>query len=79
LHDRIYWRMGDGKSALRVGDWKIVRASAREPFELYHLATDESEKQNLAGQQPTRFSELVRAWMAMDSEMQPPIQLAKPN
>lgn len=79
LHDRIYWRMGNGKSALRVGDWKIVRAASREPFELYHLATDESEKQNLASQQPARFSELVRAWMAMDSEMQPPIQLAKPN
>lgn len=79
LHERIYWRMGYGKSALRVGDWKIVRPAAREPFELYHLAADKEEKQNLAGEQPARFSELVRAWMAMDSEMQPPIQLTKPE
>jgi arylsulfatase B len=75
LHDRIYWRMGGSKTALRVGDWKIVRPAAREAFELYHLAVDAAEKENLASEHPARLSELVHAWMAMDSEMEPPIVL----
>jgi len=79
LHERIYWRMGGGRTALRVGDWKIIRTATREPFELYHLAADASEKENLAGEHPARLSEMVHAWLAMDSEMQAPIVLITPK
>ncbi len=75
MHDRVYWRMQGGKTALRQGDWKIVRPSAKEPFELYHLAADISETNNLAADQPTKLRELVHAWLALDSEMAEPIEL----
>lgn len=56
-----------GARALRKGDWKIVW-SKRMPdeiqWELYHLANDRCETQNLAGNQPERVSEMVAEWNA---------------
>lgn len=78
IHPRIYWRMGQGKTALRENDWKIVRPGAGKAFELYHLAGDASETQDLANAEPAKLRELVHAWLAMDSEMAEPIKLLKP-
>ncbi|MGV3485275.1 MAG: sulfatase-like hydrolase/transferase [Planctomycetaceae bacterium] len=78
LHPRIYWRMGRGKTALRQDDWKIVRPGPGKPFELYHLAVDEAEADDLAAKEPVRMRELVHAWMSMDSEMPEPIQVSRP-
>lgn len=78
IHSRIYWRMGQGKTALRENDWKIVRPGTGRPFELYHLAGDEAESHDLAGAEPAKLRELVHAWMSMDSEMVEPIKLLKP-
>lgn len=44
--------------ALRVGDWKIMRNDARQPWELYYLPDDKPEKNNLAEQHPDRVSEM---------------------
>lgn len=74
----LYWRLG-GKSALRAGDWKIVRNPARNegrrspvPWELYNLATDISESTDLAAEEPARLRELVKTWEQLDGEMQEP-------
>jgi arylsulfatase len=54
--------------ALRVGDWKIVASGAGVPWELYNLAKDRSETQDLAGRFPQRVKELAAIWTEHDQE-----------
>jgi arylsulfatase A-like enzyme len=75
IHERIYWRMTNGKTALRDGDWKIVRTGRQKAFELYHLTVDQAEKNDLANDEPAQLKRLVHAWMSMDSEMVESIKL----
>ena len=57
-HDYLYWEFheGGGKQALRMGDWKGVRLNVSKPdeqvFELYNLAEDTHEDNNLASSHP---------------------------
>ena len=72
-HQTLYWRQG-GKTALRHGDWKLLRMGKRlDPgnarWELYDLSKDISEKQNLATSHPERLSELIERWQKMNAEM----------
>ena len=46
-------------AALRMGDWKMVREKPEEPWELYHLGDDPSEKIDLAHNNPQKLKELV--------------------
>jgi arylsulfatase len=41
--------------------WKAV-SSFKEPWELYHLAKDRSETQNLAKAHPEKLKALVALW-----------------
>lgn len=48
-HKYLYWE--DGKAtAVRMQDWKAVRPAPKKPFELYNLATDIREQNNVATQ-----------------------------
>ncbi len=76
-HHSIYWRMNRGKMAFRSGNWKIVRPNKQAPIELYHLASDLGESENLAGRHPDKLKELVNGWSAMDAEMADPIRLSE--
>jgi arylsulfatase A-like enzyme len=49
--------------ALRQGDWKLVHNLPTQGFELFNLASDPQEKQNLADQQPARLRKLKDAMM----------------
>ncbi|MDE6179363.1 MAG: arylsulfatase, partial [Duncaniella sp.] len=57
-HEYLYWEFheGGGKQAIRVGDWKGVRLNVGEPskttFELYNLAEDIHEDNNVAASHP---------------------------
>lgn len=75
LHDDVYWRMSNGKTAYRSGNWKIVRPKQNNPIELYHLSGDLREQRNLAAEQPERLRDLVNRWKAVDVTMAPPIEL----
>lgn len=55
----LFWRMGSSK-AVRRGAWKLC-VRGRRPPELYNLATDLGEQENLAGAQPTILSDLQKA------------------
>lgn len=52
--DSFYWELHEGKpiQAVRFGDWKAVRNGPAAPVELYDLAKDAGERNNLASQYP---------------------------
>ena len=67
-HPYLYWEFHEqgGKQAVRMGNWKGVRLNVGDPtktaFELYDLATDIHEDNNVATEHPeivTRISELM--------------------
>jgi len=55
------------RSALRDGDWKIVRKETPEAlWELYNLADDRTETRNLAAELPEKLQALVATWTELD-------------
>ncbi len=62
----LFWRTGGstgGQSAARKGDWKLFRTDAgtNSVNELYNLATDLGESNNLAAAFPDKVAVLVAA------------------
>jgi len=57
------------KNALRHGDWKITTIEEDGQWELYNLATDRGETQNLANEHPEKLEELVLLWEAQRAEI----------
>jgi arylsulfatase A-like enzyme len=47
--------------AFRRGDWKLLQNTAFQRYELYNLAADPEEKQDLAKAEPKRYNELIAA------------------
>ena len=67
VHDELYFHH-EGNRGLRQGDYKLV--SAREDkndWELYNLAADRSELQNLAQKEPDRVKSMARRWKELDT------------
>lgn len=58
LHGHLYWEFYEfgGKQAVRAGNWKAIRLDVGKnpngPLELYDLATDIGEQNNVASQHP---------------------------
>ncbi len=55
----------EGNQAIREGAWKLVRAHG-QPWELYNLAEDRTELNNLAANEATRVADMkakYEAWM----------------
>jgi arylsulfatase len=59
-HDTLFWEHEGGK-ALRVGNWKIAALKDRD-WELFDLALDRTETQNLAGEDPDRVRKMEHIW-----------------
>ncbi|MEM9586304.1 MAG: arylsulfatase [Planctomycetota bacterium] len=57
--DYFYWELHPGKpiQATRFGDWKAVRNGIDQPIELYDLATDPGETDDIADQHPTKVAQ----------------------
>jgi arylsulfatase A-like enzyme len=68
----FYWKLKNA-SAVRRGDWKLV-VPANEPAELYNLADDPEEKEDLARQNPQRVAELQKRLAALRLDDRPPPQ-----
>jgi arylsulfatase A-like enzyme len=54
-HAVLYWRFWE-QTAIRMGDWKFLKAGPRE-F-LFDLSAEQLEKENLIDQHPDKASEL---------------------
>lgn len=59
-HKNLYWRSGDAK-AIRSGEWKLIISGKTHQQWLYNLASDKSEKTDLAQQNPAKVKELQTA------------------
>ena len=70
----IYIAMQSGARSLRRGDWKIIKKPGMAKPELYNIATDPYEKENLAAKEPGRLKELqdrLAAEHAKDNPVMP--------
>lgn len=70
-HKTLFWRARQ-RTAIRVGDWKLVRnpsGRSGSDWHLYNLADDLSEEKNLAASEPEKLEEMMAAWTELNSEM----------
>jgi arylsulfatase A-like enzyme len=59
----IFWEH-EGNRAVRSGDWKAVAKGPGGKWELYNVATDRTEQNDLAEKEPGRLKDLVAKWEA---------------
>ncbi len=74
-HQTLYWRL-NRKTAIRVGDWKLVRNPRRSehvPWQLFDLSVDIGESSDLYAERPQQAARLLAAWQQLDGEMIEPI------
>ena len=74
-HETFFWRQGS-RTALRKGDWKLTSPNhtpKNANWELYNLASDIGEKENLADKDATKLAELKTLWEQKNSEMAEPL------
>jgi arylsulfatase A-like enzyme len=73
-HETLYWRI-DGMWAIRHGNWKLVHGRADDSSpELFDLAADVGEKNDLAAAQPAKVQELQKVWYAWNAEQASPVK-----
>lgn len=81
-HTNLFWRIEtngadsedestDGARGVRQDDWKLVKFSAPSPWELYDLATDIGETNNLAEARPDIVQRLVAAFEEWETGLAP--------
>ena len=69
-HQSLYWKK-ESRAAIRDGDWKLLRFPDR-PAELYNLAEDVSETQNLAQQDPHKVAALYKKLFQWELQLERP-------
>lgn len=57
-HEALFWAHSKGK-AVRIGEWKLVSENKR-PWELYNLAQDPTELNNLVSEMPEKVALLEK-------------------
>ncbi len=71
LHAYLCWNSGDGKWAIRQGDWKLVAVKAK--VELFNLKEDPGETADLAGKLPETVKRLAKTYDTWLDGMAEPI------
>lgn len=69
-HQRLHWRFGE-QYALRAGDWKLAATGSAAP-QLYNLAADIGEKNDLAAAAPAKLKELLSLHAVWNAELAAP-------
>lgn len=67
-HDTLYWEHQGGR-AIRIGNWKMSALPGRE-WELFNMAEDLTETQNLSRQYPEKAEEMNSAWEQWAEKME---------
>jgi len=57
-HDHLYWELG-GRQGIRMGDWKLVRTRPGRKIELYNLAEDIGEENNVGEENPEILAKMT--------------------
>jgi len=58
----MFWEH-EGNAAVRDGDWKLVRQGGSGAWELFNLAEDRTEMDNLIETHSARAAQLERLWL----------------
>jgi arylsulfatase len=58
---RTFWWLHEGNAALRVGDYKVVKAKG-DAWALYDVKADRAEQHDLAAQDPQRLQAMTQQW-----------------
>ena len=71
-HDALYWRFGPQK-AIRKGDWSLVdwrdfQTKTNSGWQLFDLAKDVGQQNDLAAKHPDIVAELSRSWQRWDAQ-----------
>jgi len=70
----LYWRCHIAPKpyqvAMRIGDWKILADQPLKNFELYNVASDWQEKENLVESEPAKFAELKAELIKLQGEIE---------
>ena len=64
-------------SVIRKGDWKLIQYFEDDSTELYNLATDLSEKNDLSQQNPAKTTELLKELKAWQASTKAPVPTEK--
>ena len=78
-HKILFWRRGE-TYAIRNGDWKFVKKN--DKFELFNLASDIAETQDLSTEHPDVVEHLTKAYEKWNAQMPAPLwpnQIPKPK
>ena len=70
------WKPG---ASIRDGDWKLIEFYHYKNFELYNLADDPGERQNLAKAKPTRAKLMRAKLLAWQKQMQAKMPVPNPD
>ena len=60
IHDTLFWEHEQGR-AIRIGDWKMSAIPGKE-WELYNLAEDHTETNDLSDKFPDKVEQMNKAW-----------------
>lgn len=70
-HEILYWRFGS-QYAIRKGNWKLLKTANGKP-ELYDLAADISEMNDLTEKNPEKVKELQAHYEAWNAQLAKPL------
>lgn len=81
-HSLLYWECGGimeyvtpvPMQAVRFGEWKAVRHRVEDPVEIYNLAEDEAEENDLAAPRPDLVAEAERLFAQCHTDPPPQIE-----
>lgn len=74
-HEMLFWKK-ETRAAVRNGDWKLLRFPDR-PAELYNLADDLSEQNNLASAHPAKVKAMFKQLFEWELTLERPMWLLK--
>ena len=70
-HELLFWKK-ENRGVVLQGDWKLMRFPDR-PAELYNLADDIREKNNLAYEYPDKVRKMFKLLWAWEAELERPL------